>query len=119
MPPPSVALARALTLASFAVTLAWTGQYRGGVGSAGKPRFNWHPVLLSLALVLLAPNAALTVRRAGHARAVGKPAHAYANLAALVLAAGGLYSVFAFHAEFDIPDLCARLRDDRARRDAS
>jgi len=95
----------ALSAASLAVTVAWTVRYRGGFGAADKPRFNWHPVLMVAALVVCAPNAALSVRRWGWRRTASKPAHAYANLAAVATAGAGLYPVFAFHAERDIPDL--------------
>ena len=100
-------LARVFALASLALATWWSAEWLGGItlSASSAKLFNAHPPLMVLAFVVLTPEAALAIRRAGWRRDVGKPLHAYVQLASAVVAAVGLWAVFKYHANMGFPDL--------------
>ena len=86
-----------LGIASVDINTSW---------SIGAPEFfNWHPVLMTLAFVVFAPEAALAFQYGRGSRRTRKNLHVALQTASLVASSIGLWAVFRFHNENGIPNL--------------
>merc|ERR1711997_882903 len=85
-------------------TLAWVGQFKGGVSFTTTEKgidFNWHPILMTISLIFLYGNGALIyrvipARNEGHKLKL-KLGHAGAMLLAFILMVIGLKAAFDSH----------------------
>ncbi|XP_062493110.1 lysosomal membrane ascorbate-dependent ferrireductase CYB561A3 [Pezoporus occidentalis] len=88
---------------------SWCQYWRGGFAWDGSARmFNWHPVLMVTAMVVLYGAASLVYRLPASwsgPKLPWKVLHSSLALAALALAALGLVAVFRFHNEHGTPNM--------------
>jgi len=84
--------------ASFACVLVfiWTLHYHGKVGFSGNEVFNFHPLLQTIAFVLLIPESILLLRFSGFKRTVSKPFHASLHGVAVLLALLGVSAAYKY-----------------------
>ena len=94
-----------LSLLSLALVVAWQRVYRGGFGTTGGPLFNWHPVCMTLGLVVCFTWAILSYRIVNVSRPNQKRLHYILQTCATLLMVLGLVAVFAFHNELKIPNM--------------
>lgn len=104
---PLFAAAQVCALVSVILILVWSDQYMGGFAwSNAGTRFNWHPVLMIVAFVFLYGNGALVYRLLrNEPKYQLKLIHGFINGAAFLLSAIGLWAVFSFHNEANIPNM--------------
>jgi len=99
-------LLEVLGLISVVLVCVWTKSYLGGFAWDGSGKmFNWHPVLMSVA-VLLYGNAAIcyrVLRKTDKFRA--KLVHGGINISVFVLVVIALVAVFGFHNHNKIPNV--------------
>lgn len=100
-----------LAVVATALVLLWCIGFRGGLAfrSHNKQQiFNVHPPLMLIGFIVIGGEAILAYRvplRSKASRNARKKAHLALHAAALALAAVGVYAVFKYHAEADIPNL--------------
>ncbi|KAF0899549.1 hypothetical protein E2562_020755 [Oryza meyeriana var. granulata] len=106
-------VAHVLAVAATALVLVWCIHFRGGLALRSHDKqliFNTHPVLMLLGLVVLAAEAILSYRSFPQhmiliSRDARKKTHLALHAVALALGVLGVYAVFKYHAEADIPNL--------------
>ncbi|XP_047080687.1 probable ascorbate-specific transmembrane electron transporter 2 [Lolium rigidum] len=100
-----------LAAAATALVLLWCIGFRGGLAfrSSNKQQiFNVHPPLMLIGFIVIGGEAILAYRaplRSTVTRDARKKAHLALHTVALALASVGIYAVFKYHAEADIPNL--------------
>ena len=106
-----VVVALVLAVAATAMVLVWCVHFRGGLALRSHNKqliFNTHPVLMVLGLVVLAAEAILSYRSLSiivSSRDARKEVHLGLHAVGLALGGVGIYAVFKYHAEADIPNL--------------
>uniref|UniRef100_A0A0D9X3D6 Cytochrome b561 domain-containing protein n=1 Tax=Leersia perrieri TaxID=77586 RepID=A0A0D9X3D6_9ORYZ len=104
-------VAHVLAVAATALVLIWCIHFRGGLALRSHNKqliFNIHPVLMLIGPIVLGAEAILSYRsliKISSSREVRKKAHLALHGVALAVGAVGIYAVFKYHAEADIPDL--------------
>jgi len=78
------------------LVFVWTLHYRGNVGFSGEDVFNFHPLLQTVAFVLIIPESILLLRFSGFKRTVAKPFHAGLHALAVVGAILGVAAAFKY-----------------------
>ncbi|XP_068932347.1 transmembrane ascorbate-dependent reductase CYB561 [Petaurus breviceps papuanus] len=101
-----VALSQILGLTVVAITGAWLGLYRGGLGWEGALQFNVHPLCMVIGMVFLQGDALLVYRVfRNEAKRTTKILHGLLHIFALVIALVGLVAVFEYHKKMNYADL--------------
>jgi hypothetical protein len=97
----AVAAVHALCVAVTALVVTWMSQYHGFSWAYGDARvFSWHPTLMTLALLVCLPQAAIAFRWITWLpRSQRKTVHGALLTAGLALASVGLVAVVRFHDE--------------------
>lgn len=80
----------------------WVFGYLGGLdwSSENSYKFNWHPLAMIIAFILLLGNAAVSYRLFPFGRSTNKKIHATLNLLAIVFIVFGLVAVLEYHADW-------------------
>lgn len=89
-----------LAVATVVLLFVWTYRYRGGLAYSPtrlQLLFNVHPVMMTLAFILLSSEAVLVYKTLPGSKNVRKAAHLVLQFAAFALAVVGLCAVFEYH----------------------
>lgn len=100
-----------LSLVTLAFVTLWTIRGLGGLGSTGKKLFNWHPLLMSLATLVLLPQGALLwsslppqVPIDAPERVRTKRLHAFLLASGFVIANIGICLAYTSHVQQGLPN---------------
>lgn len=100
-----------LSLITFLCVTFWTTRGLGGLGSTGKKLFNWHPLLMSLATLVLLPQGALLwsslppqIPIDAPERVRAKKLHAFMQMLGFVIANIGICLAYASHQQQGLPN---------------
>lgn len=105
---PMTVFAHMAAVAMTVMMLVWLFHFREGVAFKSDVKakiFNLHPMLMTLGFVLLSGEAAMAYRGIPTTRKNQKLLHLILHFLALVAGIIGIYAVFKFHAELNIPDM--------------
>eukprot|EP00116_Pleurobrachia_bachei_P010765 sb/3471027/ len=93
-------------LLTLALVIYWIEQYAGGMKweYKNKSKFNYHPLLMIIAFVIVMGHSVITFRILPLAHRTKKYIHGTLNLVAAIFATVGLVAVIQFHNEFNIPN---------------
>ena len=101
--------ARALLFLSMVLVIVWFSKSDVNPGfswASGSPKiFNYHPVFMTLGFIVCGTEAALAFQHGPGTRPTRKKFHVVLHTAAVVFATIGIYAVFKFHADQNIPDM--------------
>lgn len=97
-----------LGLLCIVLVLVWTSKYLGGLewDTASKHLFNYHPLFMVLGLVVMFGNSAVIYRVLRFTnKFTVKIIHGVLHVAAFIFSVLGLYAVFTFHNNSNIPNM--------------
>ena len=99
----AAALLAVLNGVSVVLVLVWNVHFRP-LGLSSPDLFQWHPILMTLAMGVLVPQGVTAFRWRAWNRPVRKTVHGTLGLCALLLAVVGVAAVIQFHVDKNIPN---------------
>ncbi|GAA0147491.1 hypothetical protein Leryth_002922 [Lithospermum erythrorhizon] len=105
---PVSVFAHLVAIALTTLVLVWVLHFREGLAFRSKNKFkifNIHPLLMVVGFVIMFGEALMAYKTVPGTRETKKFVHMFLNLIALLCGALGIYAVFKYHIETEIPDL--------------
>ncbi|RWR79558.1 Cytochrome b561 [Cinnamomum micranthum f. kanehirae] len=101
-------LAQLFGVVAMVLMFVWVLHYRGGINLNAENKshiFNVHPFLMYVGYIFLSGEALMAFKIVWTERWMQKLVHTVFNLIGLALAILGVYAVFKFHSDFNIPNV--------------
>ncbi|GAA0178145.1 reductase [Lithospermum erythrorhizon] len=105
---PVIMFAHLLAIVLTILVFVWVFHFREGLAFRSKNKFkifNIHPLLMVVGFVLMVGEALMAYKTVPAVKQRQKFVHMLLNLIALITGILGIYAVFKYHIEADIPDL--------------